>query len=77
MAVNTGSGAPVAPDGSGGMGSLPNTQPPTQPRMEQPISKNKSPLPKLSIKGGDLTTLTRIINEWIHKTAIALNTWVT
>ena len=43
MAVNTGSGAPAAPDGSGGMGSQPNTQPPTQPRMEQPISKNKSP----------------------------------
>ena len=75
MAVNTGSGAPVAPDGSGGMGSLPNTQPPTQPRMEQPISKNKSPLPKLNIKGGDPTTLTRVINEWIQKTAIALNTW--
>ena len=47
-----------------------NTQPPTQPRMEQPISK-----PKLNIKGGDPTTLTRIINEWIQKTAIALNTW--
>ena len=75
MAVNTGSGAPHAPDGSGGMGSLPNTQPHTQPRMEQPISKNKSPLPKLSIKGGDPTTLTRIINEWVQKTAIALNTW--
>ena len=47
MAVNTGSGAHGAPDGSGGVGSQPNTQPPTQPRMEQPISKNKSPLPKL------------------------------
>ena len=46
MAVNTGSGAPGAPDGSGGIGSQPNTQPPTQPRIEQPISKNKSPLPK-------------------------------
>ena len=57
------------------MGSPPNTQPPTQPRMEQPISKNKSPLPKLNIKGGDPTTLTRVINEWIQKTAIALNTW--
>ena len=57
------------------MGSLPNTHPPTQPRMEQPISRNRSPLPKLSIKEGDPTTLTRIINEWIQKTAIALNTW--
>ena len=46
-----------------------------QPRMEQSISKNKSPLPKLNIKGGDPTTLTGIINEWIQKTAIALNTW--
>ena len=70
-----GSGAPAAPDGSGGTGSLPNSQQPTQPRTEQPISKNKSPLPKLSVKGGDPTTLTRIINEWIQKTAIALNTW--
>ena len=49
--------------------------PPTQPRLEQPISKNKSPLPKLTIKGGDPTTLTRVINEWVQKTAIALNTW--
>ena len=70
-----GSGAPAAPDGSGGTGSLPNSQQPTQPRTELPISKNKSPLPKLSVKGGDPTTLTRIINEWIQKTAIALNTW--
>ena len=46
-----------------------------QPRLEQPISKNKSPLPKLNIKGGDPTTLTRVINEWIQKTSIALNTW--
>ena len=70
-----GSGAPAAPDGSGGTGSLPNSQQPNQPRTEQPISKNKSPLPKLSVKGGDPTTLTRIINEWIQKTAIGLNTW--
>ena len=72
MAVNTGSGGV---DGSGGVGSQPNTQPPTQPRLEQPISKNKSPLPKLNIKEGDPTTLTRVINEWIQKTSIALNTW--
>ena len=76
MAVNTGSGALPAPDGGGGMGSQPNTQPPTQPRLEHPISKNNSPLPKLSVKGGDPTTLTRVINEWIQKTAIALNTWL-
>ena len=42
---------------------------------EQPISKNKGPLPKLKIKGGDPTTLTRLINEWVQKTSIALNTW--
>ena len=75
MAVNIGSGAPGAQDGSGGIGSQPNTQPPTQPRIEQPISKSKSPLPKLNIKGGDPTTLSRVINEWIQKTAVALNTW--
>ena len=72
MAVNTGSGGA---DGSGGLGSQPNTQPPTQPRLEQPISKNKSLLPKLNIKGGDPTTVTRVINEWIQKTAIALIKW--
>ena len=31
--------------------------------MEQPISKNKSPLPKLNIKGGEPATLTRVINQ--------------
>ena len=41
MAVNTGSGAPAAPDGSGGIGSVPNSQQPTQPRAEQPISKKQ------------------------------------
>ena len=72
MAVNTGSGGA---DGSGGLGPKPNTQPPTQFRLEQPISKNKSPLPKLNIKGGDPMNLSRVINEWIQKTAKALNTW--
>ena len=72
MAVNTGSGGG---DGSGGVGSQPHALPPTQPRLEQPISKNKSSLPKLNIKGGDPTTLTRVINEWIQKTSNALNTW--
>ena len=56
-----------------------NTPPASQPvasvHAEQPISKNKSPLPKLNIKGGDPTTLTRLINEWVQKTSIALNTW--
>ena len=41
---------------------------------EEPISRNKSSLPKLQVKGGDATTITRTINEWVQKTAIALNT---
>ena len=39
------------------------------------VRKDRSPLPKLAIKGGDATTLTRVINEWIQKTTISLNTW--
>ena len=35
----------------------------------------KSPLPKLQMKGGDATVVTRTINEWLQKTALALNTW--
>ena len=31
------------------------------------VRKDRSPLPKLVIKGGDATTLTRVINEWIQK----------
>ena len=45
------------------------------PAPEAAISKLKSSLPKLNIKGGDPTTITRVINEWLQKTAIALNTW--
>ena len=52
----------------GGQGLQPTTH-------EEPISHNKSALPKLSVKGGDATTATRITNEWVQKTAIALNTW--
>ena len=48
-----------------------NTPPASQPmasvHAEQPISKNKSPLPKLT-KGGDPTTLTRLTNEWVQRT---------
>ena len=39
------------------------------------VRMDRSPLPKLVIKGGDATTLTRVINEWIQKTTISLNTW--
>ena len=57
-----------------------NTPPASQPmassvHAERPISKNKPPLPKLNIKGGEPTTLTRLINEWARKTSIALNKW--
>ena len=39
------------------------------------VRKDRSPLPKLVIKRGDATTLTRVISEWIQKTTISLNTW--
>ena len=38
--------------------------------------EKKSPLPKLVIKSGDATTITRIVHEWLQKTAMALNTWL-
>ena len=40
---------------------------------EELISQNKSSLPKqlkLNVKGGDATTVTRTINEWVQKTAM-------
>ena len=46
-----------------------------QPQREQPISKAKAAVPKLSIKRGDITTITHLINEWAQKMAFALNTW--
>ena len=39
------------------------------------VRKDRSPLPKLVIIGGDATILTRVINEWSQKTTISLNTW--
>ena len=39
------------------------------------FKREKLSLPKLSIKAGDATTLTRTINEWLQKTTLALNTW--
>ena len=42
---------------------------------EAAISKLKSSLSKLKLKGGDPTTIIRVINEWLEKTAIASNTW--
>ena len=42
---------------------------------EEPISRSKSSLLIFNVKGGDATTIPRTINEWVQKTAIALNTW--
>ena len=39
------------------------------------VRKDRTPIPKLVVKGGDPTTLTRVINEWIQKTTISLNAW--
>ena len=43
--------------------------------QDESIRRTRSPLPKLVIKGGDATVITRTVNEWIQKTSIALNTW--
>ena len=39
------------------------------------VRKDRSPIPKLAVKGGDSTFLTRQVNDWLQKTTIALNTW--
>ena len=39
------------------------------------VRKDRSPIPKLNVKGGDATFLTRQVNEWLQKTTISLNTW--
>ena len=39
------------------------------------FKREKSALPKLQIKGGDATSITRTIHEWLQRTSIALNTW--
>ena len=50
---------------------------PTSPQEEGRIDfkREKSALPKLNIKGGDATSITRTIHEWLQRTSIALNTW--
>ena len=45
------------------------------PTQDTTISRTRSSLPKLNIKGEDPTTVTRVVNEWLQKTAIALITW--
>ena len=48
-----------------------------QPPADEYFKRGKSPLPKLTIKGGEATTITRTVHEWLQKTAMALNTWPT
>ena len=37
--------------------------------------REKSALPKLQIKGGDATSITTTIHEWLQHSSTALNTW--
>ena len=61
--------------------ALPQAQPFAQgfpqasPADDFSFKREKSALPKLQIKGGDTTNVTRVINEWLQKTALSLNTW--
>ena len=50
---------------------------PTLPQEEGNIDfkHEKSALPKLNIKDGDATSITRTIRERLQRTSIALNTW--
>ena len=50
---------------------------PIAPHEEGKIDfkREKSALPKLNLKGGDATSITRTIHEWLQRTSIALNTW--
>ena len=59
---------------------------PPQTSQEQPsgnggrshqdeVKKDRSPNPKLNVKGGDASFLKRMVNEWLQKTTISLNTW--
>ena len=51
----------------------------TSPQLpaDEYFKREKSPLPKLTIKSGDATTITRTVHEWQKKTAMAVNTWST
>ena len=56
-------------------------QPPLQPTTMQQdegkidFEREKSALPKLQIKGGDATNITRTIHEWLQRTSLTLTTW--
>ena len=67
--------SPLTPQGC----LYPNIQAPlpTAPLDEGKIDfkREKSALPKLNLKGGDATSITRTIHEWLQRTSIALNTW--
>ena len=65
---------------------LPHLQMPLQPPLQQQsalqqdegkidFKREKSALPKLQIKGGDATSITRTIHEWLQRTSLTLNTW--
>ena len=65
---------------------LPHLQMPLQPPPQQQnilqqdeakidFKREKSALPKLQIKGGDATSITRTIHEWLQRTSLTLNTW--
>ena len=72
--------AMMVPNPSTPLGAFPG-QPPLQNSPQLPadeyFKREKSPLPKLTIKGGDATSITRTVHEWLQKTAMAVNTWST
>ena len=39
------------------------------------FKREKSALPNLQVNGGDATSITMTIHEWLQRTSIALNTW--
>ena len=70
--------AMMVPNPSTPLGAFPTQTPlPAHPQLpaDEYFKREKSPLPKLVIKGGDATSVTRTIHEWLQKTAMALNTW--
>ena len=65
---------------------LPHLQMPLQPPLQPPTTvhqdegkidfkREKSALPKLQIKGGAATSITRTIHECLQRTSLTLNTW--
>ena len=52
---------------------LPTPLPQEEAKID--FNREKSALPKLQIKGGDATIITRTIHKWLQRTSTALNTW--